>query len=171
MTIDLKKFVRDVPNFPDNKTIFRDISPLLADVEAFNKAIDLMSGPWQEEDITAIGMLDARGFIFGTALAIDLGVPFFMIRKKGKLPGAVIEDGYDLEYGSNILEIAEGTFEKDAKVLLVDDVLATGGSAAAAARLVHRLGGEVVGLATLLELTYCNGREVFKHSVTAVMTY
>src|SRR5688572_22877384 len=102
---DLKKYVRDIPNFPKPGIIFRDIAPLLADVEAFNEAIDQMTDRWLEEEVGAIGMLDARGFIFGTAMAVDLGVPLFMIRKPRKLPGEVIEESYDLEYGSNTLAL------------------------------------------------------------------
>lgn len=168
---DLRNYVRDVPNFPKEGIIFRDIAPLLADVEAFNHAIDLISKPWLDEDITAIGMLDARGFIFGTAVAMDLGLPFFMIRKPGKLPGPTLGDVYSLEYGHNSLSISKDAFEEGAKILLVDDVLATGGSAAAAARLIHHNKGEVVGLATLMELTYCKGRSVFKHPITSCLVY
>lgn len=170
-TYDLRAYVRDVPNFPKEGIVFRDIAPLLADPDVFNYAIDTMVMPWLEEEFTHVGMLDARGFVFGTALAVDLGLPFFMIRKSGKLPGLVAEDSYDLEYGKNTLSIAHNAFEKESRVLLVDDVLATGGSAAAAARLVSQLGGEVVGLAVLMELTYCEGRKTFKHPVKASIVY
>ena len=172
MTTDLRGFIRSVPDFPKPGVTFRDISPLLADVDAFNYAIDKIVEPWQGEEIDAIGMLDARGFIFGTAVAIDLGLPFFMIRKAGKLPGTVAHDNYELEYGSNRIEMSHDAITvSGTKVLLVDDVLATGGTAAAAARLIHKVGGDVVGLATLMELTYCEGRKTFKHAVTSCLVY
>jgi adenine phosphoribosyltransferase len=165
---DLCKFIDDKPH---NGVVFKDIGPVMRDVDVFNYAIDVMVRPWLEEDISAIGMLDARGFIFGTAIAIDLGVPFFMIRKSGKLPGPVHEEDYSLEYGKSTIAIAHDAFEEGSRVLLVDDVLATGGTAAAAARLVTRAGGEVVGLAALIELSYCKGREVFKHPISACVVY
>lgn len=168
--IDLRNYIRDDETFIKG-VIFRDIAPLLADVEAFNYAIDKIAEPWLHEEITSIGALDARGFIFGTAVAIDLGLPFFMIRKPRKLPGPVHEEEYTLEYGTNTLAMSQNAFESGARILLVDDVLATGGSAAAAARLVAKGGGEVVGLATLMELSYCNGRNVFKQAVTSCIVY
>lgn len=168
---DLKKFVRDIPDFPKQGIVFRDISPLLSNIDVFFHVVETMAGQWVEEEVQCIGMLDARGFIFGTALAVELGCPFFMIRKAGKLPGSVYSETYSLEYGGNTLELQKGVFKQDAKVLLVDDVLATGGSAAAGARLIQKAGGQVLGLATLIELTYCNGRENFKHPVTTCLTY
>ena len=171
MDTNLRKYIRDVPDYPKPSIVFRDIAPLLADPEAFNHSIDLMVTPWREEDIDCIGMLDARGFIFGSAMALDMGLPFFMIRKTGKLPGDTHIEEYDLEYGKNSLCVQKGAFKKGAKVLLVDDVLATGGSAAAAGKLISKNGGEVLGLATLIELSYCPGRKIFKYPVTSCIVY
>lgn len=171
MTIDLKKYIRDVPNYPKESIVFRDIAPLLADPEAFNHAVDMIAKPWLEEEIDSIGMLDARGFIFGTAVASDLGLPFFMIRKQGKLPPPVLIEQYSLEYGGDCITISPDAVKRGDRVLLLDDVLATGGTAAAAARLIAKAGGEVVGLAALIELSYCPGRAMFKHPVTACVVY
>jgi adenine phosphoribosyltransferase len=168
MDIDLRRFIRDVPH---KGVVFKDIAPLLRDVEAFNHAIDLMSRPWLEEDIDGIGMLDSRGFIFGSTMAVDLGLPFFMIRKADKLPGEVHEEEYTLEYGTSKVAIAHDAINAGHRILLVDDVLATGGTAAAAAKLIHRVGGEVVGLAALIELSYLPGRQNFKHPASACVVY
>jgi len=171
MTIDLRNFIRDVPNFPKEGILFRDIAPLLANPEAFNYAVDMIAKPWIDEEIDSIGMLDARGFIFGTVIAADLGLPFFMIRKEGKLPPPVLLEQYSLEYGGGCITISPDAVKPKDRVLLVDDVLATGGTASAAARLITKNGGEVLGLATLAELSYCEGRKVFKYPITSCLVY
>lgn len=150
--------VREVPDFPKPGIRFKDISPLLADGPGFAAAISAMAEPWREARLDAVVGIEARGFILGAPLARELGTGFVPVRKPGKLPGAVIEESYALEYGTDRLQVHRDALPAGARVLLVDDVLATGGTLAAAARLVSRLGLELVGGAVLMELAVLDGR-------------
>ena len=163
MSIDLRNSIADVPNFPKDGIVFRDVSPLLADHKAFAFAIGQMKVRWEGE-VDVIAALDARGFIFGGALALSLGLPMVMLRKKGKLPGETVEIDYGLEYGSAVLEVQAGAFEIGARVLIIDDLLATGGTARAARMLVERLGARVVGYSFVAELADLGGRSMLGDS-------
>lgn len=154
---NLDAFIRPVPDFPKPGILFRDISPLLQNPKAFAEVIDELAKRW-EGKADAIAALDARGFIFGSALAVKLGLPLSMVRKQGKLPGDCYQESYGLEYGKDTVELQKDAFPKGARVLVVDDLLATGGTAAAACALVERAGGSIVGCAFVIELADLEGR-------------
>ena len=156
--IDLRPFVRDVPDFPTPGILFRDITPLLASPEAFSAAIAAMADPFRDERPSKIVGIEARGFMFGAALARELGVGFVPARKPGKLPRKTERISYGLEYGSDGLEVHADAFEPGERVVIADDVLATGGTARAAAELVERLGAEVAGMTFFIELEGLKGR-------------
>ena len=155
----LKKYVRDVPGYPQAGVIFRDITPLLARKELFREVVDLMSKSWSDHPPDLVAAIEARGFIPGAAMAVKLNAGLVPIRKPGKLPWKTIGEGYQLEYGTDQLEVHSDAVEPGQRVLIVDDVLATGGTAAAAVRLVRKLGGEVVGVQVLIELEDLGGRK------------
>jgi adenine phosphoribosyltransferase len=150
--------VRDVPDFPRPGIVFKDITPLLADAAAFAECIDALCEPWRGHDIGAVCGIESRGFIFGAAMARALGAGFVPLRKAGKLPPPVVGVDYGLEYGLDRLEIGTHAVAPGEKVVVVDDVLATGGTLEAARRLVERLGAEVVGASVAIELGGLNGR-------------
>ncbi len=156
---DFTKFIRDIPNFPEPGVSFKDITPLLGNGLAFNAAIDIFVNRFKSELIDVIVGIDARGFILGAALAHRLGVGFVPIRKSGKLPFDCYEVTYDLEYGVDTLAIHQDAFPNGSRVLICDDVLATGGTLAASIELVKKLSGNIVGIALLLELTKFEGRK------------
>ncbi len=156
---ELKRRVRDVPDFPQPGIMFRDITPLLADRETFRDVVDLMSRHWEGKGTTLVAAIEARGFIPGAAVAARLGAGFIPIRKAGKLPWRVISHSYQLEYGTDQLDVHQDAVGRDDKVLIVDDVLATGGTAAAAVELVRKLGGQVIGVQVLIELSALGGRK------------
>ncbi len=155
----LASFVRDVPDFPKAGILFRDITPLLADAEAFAEAVAAMAEPVLTLQPTHVLGLESRGFIFGSALAQKLGIGFVPARKPGKLPLATHSENYGLEYGTDALEIHQDAFRAGDRVLIVDDVMATGGTAAAAQRLVQRTGAQAVALTVFIELSSLPGRE------------
>jgi adenine phosphoribosyltransferase len=159
----LDKLVRDVPDFPLPGVVFKDITPLLADPEGFAAVVDALAAAGRDEDgavvVDKVVGMEARGFILAAPVALALGVGFVPVRKAGKLPGEVHAVSYALEYGLSTLEVHQDGIAPGERVLLVDDVLATGGTAAATAELVRRGGGEVVGLAVLMELSFLHGRE------------
>ena len=154
----LRERVVDVPDFPTPGVMFKDISPLLADHVAFAAAVDAVVAHHGRGTVDKVVGIEARGFIVAAPVAYHFGAGFVPVRKPGKLPGPTHETSYDLEYGSNVLQVHRDAFEPGDRVLVVDDVLATGGTAAAAARLVEQAGAEVVGLSVLLELTFLRGR-------------
>ena len=156
---ELKKYIRDVPDYPQKGIIFRDITPILANKEIFPVVVDLMSRAWAGEKPDLVAAIEARGFIPGAAMAVKLNAGFVPIRKVGKLPWNVISESYQLEYGTDQLQVHSDAVEPGQRVLIVDDVLATGGTASAAVRLMRKLGAEVLGVQVLIELSYLAGRE------------
>ncbi|HSY84340.1 MAG TPA: adenine phosphoribosyltransferase [Gemmatimonadaceae bacterium] len=169
---DLRSYVRDIPDFPTPGIGFKDVTPLLADAHAFRRATDAMAAPFVDQRVTHVVSIEARGFIFGAPVAQSLGAGFIPVRKKGKLPSETERIEYALEYGSGILEIHRDAYEPPARVLVVDDVLATGGTASATAQLIERLGGEVVGLSFLIALSFLNGRKALgSYKTSALITY
>ncbi|MBK8726357.1 MAG: adenine phosphoribosyltransferase [Holophagaceae bacterium] len=157
--MDLKTFIRDVPDFPKAGIVFKDITPLLADPAAFAYAIGEMAKPVAALQATHVLGLESRGFIFGAALAQKLSLGFVPARKPGKLPRAAFREKYGLEYGEDALEIHRDAFKAGDRVLIVDDVLATGGTANAARRLVEQTGASPIALTLFIELTFLPGRE------------
>lgn len=172
----LRSRVVDVPDFPSPGIVFKDISPLLADHVAFAAAVDAIVNHHGRGNVDKVVGIEARGFILAAPVAYHFGAGFVPVRKPGKLPGATHETSYDLEYGSNVLQVHRDALEPGERVLVVDDVLATGGTAAAASRLVEEAGAEVVGLSVLLELDALGGRRALADAhpgfdVHALLTY
>ncbi len=166
---DIKKYVKDVKDFPQKGIIFKDISPILRNIDVmkhitnefakFAKGADIVVGP------------DARGFLFGIPLAMKINKPFVMVRKKGKLPGEIISFDYDLEYGTGTLEILKGSIKKGQKVLIVDDLLATGGTVEAIQKLVISLGATVIKTLFIIELTFLNGKEKIGNNYLSLVKF
>ncbi len=170
--IDLKRYIRDIPNWPKKGILFRDITPLLADPRAFAAAVEALGDGFSKAEIDYVAAVEARGFIFGAAVAEKLGAGFVPIRKKGKLPAATESITYDLEYGTDTLEVHRDAVGKGAKVLMVDDLLATGGTMAAACRLIEKIGGCVAAVAFLVELKDLGGRKkLANYKVTSIISY
>ena len=168
----LRQAIRNVPDFPQPGIQFKDITPLLADPQLFELSVDLMTAPYQQGDIDAVVGIDARGFIFAAAAARKLSAGFVPVRKKGKLPYQTIEKSYDLEYGSNTVAIHTDAVENGDRVLLVDDLLATGGTAAAALTLLEKFGADVVEVSFLIELEALEGRKLLGDAnVMSLVTY
>jgi len=157
--LDLKTFIRDIPDFPKPGILFRDITPLLAEPRAMREVERRFVNAWGSDRVTAVAGVESRGFIFGTLLARVLEVPFIPVRKAGKLPWTRLAESYALEYGEGVLEAHEDAARAGDRVVIVDDLLATGGTAAAAARLVERLGASVVGFGFVIELGFLEGRK------------
>ena len=154
----LSKAIRDVPDFPKAGILFKDITPILADARLFAGSIDLLTENFKPGSVDAVVGIDARGFIFAAAAAAKLQCGFVPVRKKGKLPYKTFEESYDLEYGSNTIAIHTDAVKPGARVLLIDDLLATGGTAAAAAKLLRRVGANILEVTFLIELGFLNGR-------------
>jgi len=167
----LRALIRDVPDFPEPGIVFKDIAPLLGDAAALQRALDLMSQPFSDKGITHVGGIEARGFILATPVAAHINAGFVPIRKPGKLPWNTKQITYDLEYGSDTIEAHADAVAPGDKVLIVDDVLATGGTAAAAVALMHLLGAEVVGVSVLVELKFLGGRAKLDVPIDAVIVY
>lgn len=159
---NLAGYIRNIPDFPVKGIQFKDITTLLKNGELFAEAVDYLYDSFRDKEIDKIVAIEARGLIFGAALAYKLNVGFVPIRKPGKLPAEVVREEYDLEYGKDSIEIHRDAIEAGDKILIVDDLLATGGTAAACCRLVGKLDGEIVGLSFLIELTELNGRKLLK---------
>jgi len=160
--MDLAKMIRDVPDFPKEGILFKDITTLIKEPRAFREVIDRLADHYAGQKIDLVVAVEARGYIFGAPIAYKLGAGFVPVRKEGKLPAETVREEYELEYGTDSVEMHCDAIQPGQKVLIVDDLIATGGSAAATARLVERLGGEVVGIAFLIELTFLNGVEKLK---------
>ena len=160
--MDLKEKIRTIPNWPIQGVMFRDISTLIQDPHAFRFTCDLLYDRYKPMDIDKIVCIDARGFIFGAVLAYRLNLGCAMVRKKGKLPPETIQQEYSLEYGTNVVEISKHAIRNGDRVVIVDDLIATGGTVAAAAKLVEALGGKIVECAFVIELPDLNGREKIK---------
>jgi adenine phosphoribosyltransferase len=160
--MELKKFIRDVPDFPKKGIKFIDVTTLLKNKDAFKYAIDLMVDKYKDKNIHKIVGIESRGFILGSVVAYNLGCGFVPARKPGKLPAETIREDYTLEYGSNSLELHVDAIEPGENVVIIDDLLATGGTALAVAKLVERLKGKIIGLDFLIELEFLNGKEKLK---------
>lgn len=164
--------IRDVPDFPKPGIMFKDITPVLENAAAFKEVIDLLTEDARNRGAEAIVGIESRGFIFGVPIAVNLGLPFVMARKLGKLPYDRITEEYALEYGTNVVEMHVDAIKPGQKAYIVDDLLATGGTAAAAVRLVERLEGKVCGFGCLIELSFLKGREpLLGYPITALMEF
>jgi adenine phosphoribosyltransferase len=169
---ELKKLIREVPDFPKKGILFYDITTLLKDKAGYATLIDVLAERYIGKGVDLILGMEARGFIFGPALAYRLSAGFVPVRKPGKLPAATTRVEYDLEYGSNVLEVHEDAIEKGQRVLIVDDLLATGGTAEATAKLATKLGADIAGLAFVVELDFLKGRDKLKgYNVYSVLHY
>ena len=170
--MNLDDYIRVVNDFPKPGIPFKDITPLIGDEKAFAYAIDSMAGPLYELGATKVLGAEARGFIFGSALALRLGVGFVPIRKPGKLPSDAVTVEYDLEYGTDVLSMHDDAIKSGEKVILVDDVLATGGTIGAMIKLSEQVGADIVGISFLMELSYLNGRKnISKYNIHSVLNY
>jgi len=170
--LDLKSKIRNIPDFPKKGIVFRDISTLLQDKAAFNYAIDQLADRYRDKKIDMIAAIESRGFIFGGALADRMDAGFVPVRKLGKLPYETVKKEYTLEYGYATLEMHKDAVQTGQKVLIVDDLVATGGTLLATCGLVEKLGGVVAGIAVLIELSFLNGREKFsKYDFHSIIQY
>jgi adenine phosphoribosyltransferase len=170
--VDLKSKIRDVPDFPKPGIVFKDITPLLSDVKAFQQVIDLLAKRYADKAIDDIVAVESRGFIFGAALAYRIDAGFVPVRKKGKLPYKTESVEYALEYGTDHIEIHQDAIHPGSRVAVIDDLLATGGTARATCELVEKTGGCVVECAFVIELAFLNGREKLKgHEVFSLIQY
>jgi len=168
----LKGAVRDIVDFPKKGIVFKDITPILSNGELFHASIEWLSALYRGKKVDTIVGIDARGFIFAGAVAVNLKLGMVPVRKKGKLPSRCESMDYDLEYGSAALEVHADAFKPGANVVIVDDLLATGGTAAAAAKLIEKVGGKVVGVTFLIELTFLEGRKKLNgYPVTSAIQY
>ena len=170
--VDLKRYIRDVPDFPKPGILFRDVTPLLADAQAFRAAVDAVAAPFRRERIDAVVGIESRGFILGAPVALALGTGLVIVRKKGKLPHQIVREEYALEYGTDVIEMHADSLGPGWRVVVVDDLIATGGTAAAAVRLARKTGAEVVGCAFLIELAALGGRAALgEERVHSVLVY
>ncbi len=156
---ELKKIIRDVPDFPKEGILFKDITTLLQDTDAFKKTVDAMYDKYKDMKIDKVLGIEARGFIFAPILAYKLGAGFIPVRKPGKLPSSTVSVSYELEYGTDTLELHKDAINEGESVLIVDDLLATGGTAEAVAKLVNNMGGKIAGAGFVIELEFLDGRE------------
>jgi adenine phosphoribosyltransferase len=169
---NLPDYIRSVPDFPKPGILFRDITPLLADPAAFHQAVVAMANPFRQSKVEVVAAAEARGFIFASPMALELNAALVPIRKPGKLPSKTLRYSYDLEYGTDTLEMHTDAFAAGANVLVVDDLLATGGTVEACCRMVEQLGGKVVGCAFLIELADLQGRKrISQYEINSVVRY
>lgn len=173
MSLSVKDKIRNIPDFPKKGIIFRDITTAIKDADAFRYIIDYFYDVFKDEKIDYVAAVESRGYIFGAPLAYRLGAGFIVIRKPGKLPAEVESVDYELEYGTDSLEIHKDAIEKGKKVLIVDDLLATGGTVCASCKLIEKLGAEVAAIAFMIELSDLNGREKLPQGtkVVSMVTY
>jgi len=170
--VELERYIRSIPDWPKKGILFRDITPLLAEPAAFAASIDALCADFAEADIEYVAAVEARGFIFGSAVARKLKAGFVPIRKKGKLPFKTESITYDLEYGTDTLEVHSDAISRGARVLMVDDLLATGGTMAAACKLIEKVGGKIVAIVFLIELTDLAGRsKLAGYKIKTVLSY
>jgi adenine phosphoribosyltransferase len=170
--MDLSDHIRDIPDFPKEGIVFKDITTLVGHAEAFRVSLDRLQARFSETEATAVVALEARGYIFGAPLADRMGLRFVPVRKPGKLPADTITQDYDLEYGSNTLEIHRDALTQGERVLIIDDLIATGGSAGATVALVEKLGATVVGFGAIIELSFLDGRsQLGGISVESLLTF
>jgi adenine phosphoribosyltransferase len=170
--VDLRAFIRDIPDFPKQGILFRDITPMLLEPKAMREVERRFVEAWKSQDVRAVAGVESRGFIFGTLVARGLEIPFIPIRKQGKLPWTRLSESYALEYGEGVLEAHEDAARAGDRVVIVDDLLATGGTAAASARLIERLGAHVVGFGFVVELGFLEGRKKLGNTpVVSLITY
>lgn len=170
--VDLSSHVRDIPDFPRPGVVFKDITPLLADTAAFTAAVDGISEHFADRGVDVVLGVEARGFIIAAPVAYRFGAGFVPVRKAGKLPWEIERQEYELEYGTDLLEIHRDALRPGQRVLVVDDVMATGGTAAATARLVEKLGGDLVGMGFVIELGFLGGRaKIEGHDIVSLVTY
>jgi adenine phosphoribosyltransferase len=170
--LELERAIRNVPDFPQPGIQFKDITPVLADARLFSGCLDLLIGRWRPGDVDAVVGIDARGFIFAAAAALRLEAGFVPVRKQGKLPYLTHEQRYDLEYGANTIAIHQDAFAPGSRVLLIDDLLATGGTAAAAAALVQKAGARILEIGFFIELAFLHGRDKLRdHPLRSVVTF
>jgi len=170
--MDLERYIRSIPDWPKKGILFRDITPLLAEPKAFVAAVDALCADFTGVGIEYVAAVEARGFIFGSAVAEKLGAGFVPIRKQGKLPSKTESVSYDLEYGTDTLEVHSDAVESRAKVLMVDDLLATGETMAAACKLIEKIGGQIAGIVFLIELAGLRGREkMANYKVKSIISY
>jgi adenine phosphoribosyltransferase len=170
--LNLTEYIRNIPDWPKKGILFRDITPLLADGRAFAEAVKTISDRFRSKKIDYVAAVEARGFIFGAAVAVNLGAGFIPIRKKGKLPHKTESVTYDLEYGTDTLQVHSDAVKKGSKVLMVDDLLATGGTMAAACKLIEKIGGKVQAIAFLIELKDLGGRKkIENYNVSVEMQF
>ena len=160
--MELQQYIRDVPDFPQKGVLFRDITPLLGNAAAFKQAVEAMADPWRNQNIGAVVAIEARGYILGAPMALHLGAGFVPVRKVGKLPSKTYRVEYALEYGSSVIEMHVDAVTSGQRVLIVDDVLATGGTLAACVKLLSQAGAHVVGASMLIELSALGGRKAFR---------
>lgn len=170
--VELQPFVREIPDFPKKGIGFKDITPLLKDPKAFAAMVDAFVDRWKGCGVTRVAVIESRGFLLGSAIAHRLGAGLIPVRKKGKLPWKTHQASYELEYGTDSIEVHQDAAAAGDKVLLVDDVIATGGTAKAACDLVEKLGAQVAGVAFLIELTFLNGRKKLPgREIQSLITY
>ncbi len=167
----LEDYVTTIPDFPEPGIMFRDITTIIEDEDGFKLAIDEIQDKIKDVDYDVLVAAESRGFIFAAPIAYNMHKPMVLVRKKGKLPREVISESYDLEYGSATIEIHKDSIKPGQKVLLVDDLVATGGTLAATAKLIERLGGEVVGVLTIMELMGLNGRDKLPYPIYSLIQY
>jgi adenine phosphoribosyltransferase len=170
--MNLYDYIKDIPDFPSEGILFRDVTPLMQDADAYKEAITLLANFAKDKNIDVVVGPEARGFLFGCPVAIELSTGFVPVRKPGKLPRETVSVKYDLEYGSNEVFMHKDSIKKGQKVLIVDDLLATGGTVEAVCKLVEEMGGEVAGCAFVVELEALNGRDLLKgYDVYSVLKY
>jgi len=168
----IKNSIRDIPDFPQKGILFRDITPILSNYKVFSEVIDIMEERYMNSSVTKIVAIESRGFLFGAVLAQRLGIGLVLVRKKGKLPFKTVEASYDLEYGSATVEMHVDSLTDSDSVVIVDDLLATGGTAAAAVELVNKFGSKILGLEFVIELKFLDGRKMLKNEkVNSIVVY